>query len=108
MVGYFVTIFVRLEKAKVLSGIRLNTSTLKYNVCSIKLEMKVLLLREIRFKNISIFSVNKYVVHNVWLLPANVTQIISILFIQCSSISLTCSLRCIITTLYILYTCHYK
>ena len=43
-----------LQKAKVLSGIHLNTW--KYNVCSIKLEAKVLRLHRIQVWNISFFG----------------------------------------------------
>ena len=59
MTNYF------LHKAKVLSGIQLNT--LKYNVFSIKLETKVLRLHRIknqRVKNMSLFLVNTYGVYN--------------------------------------------
>ena len=51
-----------MQKAKVLSGIHLNTW--KCSVCSIKLEMKLLGLHKIRVKNISMFLVNKYVAPN--------------------------------------------
>ena len=51
-----------LQKAKILSVIHLNIW--KYNVCCIKLETKVLHLNKIRVMNISLFLVNKYVVHN--------------------------------------------
>ena len=59
--GIFVTFFS--QKAKVSSGIRPNIFAWKYNVYSIKLEMKVLCLHRIRVKKISLSFANKYAVH---------------------------------------------
>ena len=53
---------VFLQKGSVLLGFYLNTW--KYNVCSIKLERKVLCLHKIRVLNIPLFLVNGYFVHN--------------------------------------------
>ena len=60
---FLVTIFIS-QKTNVLSGIHL--STLKYNVCSTKLETKVWRLHRILVKNISLnlFLINKYAVNN--------------------------------------------
>ena len=55
------------QKVKVSLGIHLNTW--KYNVCSIKLETKVMRLQKILVKKISPFLLNKYAVHDFSLLP---------------------------------------
>ena len=49
-----------LQKANVLSGIHLNR--MKFNVCRIELEMKILCLHKIRVLIVSLSLVNKYVV----------------------------------------------
>ena len=50
------------QKFKVSSCIRLKTW--KHNVCGIKLEMKVMHLHKIHVEKISLFLLNKYVVHD--------------------------------------------
>ena len=56
--GIFVAILFLLQKAKVLTGIHLNTC--KYIVNSLNLGMKVVVFHESRAYNISMFAVNKY------------------------------------------------
>ena len=59
--GIFVTIFSLTESQ---GCVKYSSKYMEINVCSIRPEMKVLLLHEIRVWNISMYSVNKYVVHN--------------------------------------------
>ena len=65
--GYFCDKKVISQKVKVSPGTRLNT--LKYSVLGIKLETKVISLHKIEGVKISSFLLNKYAVHNFWLLP---------------------------------------
>ena len=88
---YFLCCF--LQKAKVLSGTYLYTW--KYNACITKLAVKVLRFNKIRVKNILLLA--KYLVHNFWLLPLNALHRDNTCSVY-SSICLTCSPRCIITT----------
>ena len=50
------------QKVKYSPDIQLNTW--KYNVCSIKLEWKVMRLHKIQVEKISSLLLNKYAVHN--------------------------------------------
>ena len=100
--GIFATKYF-LQKVIVLSGIHLYTW--KYNVCSIKLETRLLCLHRIQVYNISLILVNRYAVHNFLLLRVNVLHT-DYTYSAYSPITLTFSLICIITTCCI--TCHCK
>ena len=106
--GVFLEPVFYLTESRSLSVVHLITC--KYNVCSIKLETKVLHLPIIWVYTILLFLVNKYAVHNFWLVPVNVLHTDFTCSVYCP-INLTCSLRCIITIInymYILYTGHCK
>ena len=84
-----------LQKVKDVSGIYLNTWS--YNVCSIKLENESVGFAWNLVLEYFMVLANKYIVHNFWLWPVNILHTDCTCFIYIS-ISLTCSLRCIVTT----------